>query len=236
MNVLFPIRKKFSDLIFSGEKDLEFRKSNIKVKPGELCFVYETKGGIPGGCGKVVGFFECNGVNEIPYYKVGTYAMLEHFVQRAINEPDVLKKYIDINEYEGYLDTIKRAMAIRFKSTDESYVLNFLCNQHAVEIMEKSREPLGMSGMMDLLKDYKQFSKLENLSIRLCDKCDEWLSNIGYYGDDDKSYWSYSISIKNPYRIEPIDITQISLSDNRMLKSAPQSFCYINIPDYRIRR
>ena len=39
MNILFPIRKKFSDLIFSGLKDLEFRKTKVKVEPGELCFI-----------------------------------------------------------------------------------------------------------------------------------------------------------------------------------------------------
>lgn len=235
MNILFPIRKKFSDLIFSGLKDLEFRKTKVKVEPGELCFIYETKGGNPGGCGKVVGFFECGGVEEIPYHKVGTYAMLQHFLDRAMKEPDVFKNLIDTRQYEPFYDVIARALSIRFESTDESYVLHLICDEKAIKIMEDTGRPLDTMDLYDLMKDWKRYENCRQLSSRLCDKCDEWLRSIGYYNDDDKSYWSHSISIKNPKLIEPIDINELSLYNGQRLKAAPQSFCYINVPNYKIR-
>lgn len=49
--ILISIKKDYSDLIFNGEKSVEYRKV-MPSKPVDRCFVYESR-----GSGKVIGFF-----------------------------------------------------------------------------------------------------------------------------------------------------------------------------------
>ena len=56
--VLISIRKKWNDLIKSGEKTVEARKTVPKLPLPYKCYIYEPKSG--GGSGKVIGHFICN--------------------------------------------------------------------------------------------------------------------------------------------------------------------------------
>ena len=59
-----------------------------------------------------------------------------------------------------------------------------------------------------------------------CNKCDDWLRNIGYYNESDEAFWKYKIYIKEAVKITPTLITEFSLLNGNKLKKAPQSFCY----------
>lgn len=49
ITIILPIKKCYSDLIFSGEKRFEFRRK-IPTEPVNTILVYESQ-----GCGKIVG-------------------------------------------------------------------------------------------------------------------------------------------------------------------------------------
>ena len=34
-----------------------------------------------------------------------------------------------------------------------------------------------------------------------CNKCDDWLRNIGYYNESDEAFWKYKIYIKEAVRV-----------------------------------
>lgn len=55
--VLLSIRPKWCELIASGKKTLEIRKTAPKLEPPFKCYIYETKG-------KVIGEFVCDGIEE----------------------------------------------------------------------------------------------------------------------------------------------------------------------------
>lgn len=42
MAKLFAIRKEYSDLMISKRKKVEFRRSDVKIRPGEKCFIYTS--------------------------------------------------------------------------------------------------------------------------------------------------------------------------------------------------
>lgn len=75
--VLISIRPKWCELIASGEKTLEIRKTRPKLKPPFNCYIYETKGKIERTRGEedgyryqegrsaVIGEFTCDQIEEI---------------------------------------------------------------------------------------------------------------------------------------------------------------------------
>jgi predicted transcriptional regulator len=45
MKIIFPIKKRFSDLIFSGKKIIEVRrKAPLYLTPGDTILIYESRG------------------------------------------------------------------------------------------------------------------------------------------------------------------------------------------------
>lgn len=79
MDVMFAIRKPYTDLIFNGKKNLEFRKTIPKhVAPGDMIYIYETKG--YHGAGKVIGTAIIASISEIVPYKIGTTYLLPLYV------------------------------------------------------------------------------------------------------------------------------------------------------------
>lgn len=56
IEIILPIRKEFSDKIFSGEKKFEFRK-NVPINPVSKIYVYESR-----GAGAIVGEFTVDSV------------------------------------------------------------------------------------------------------------------------------------------------------------------------------
>ena len=84
--IILPIKKVYSDKIFSVEKKYEYRKSLPKT-PVETVLVYESA-----GCGKIVGEFSVTGILDgdkiMVYRKTKAFAGIEY------------RDYI--NYFEGY--------------------------------------------------------------------------------------------------------------------------------------
>ena len=78
MNVLVPIYKKHTDLIFKGIKIFDF-KQNIpkKLHKGDKIYFYECKRNA--GRGMVVGEAVVNEMIQIPDVNTGTYVMLPYY-------------------------------------------------------------------------------------------------------------------------------------------------------------
>lgn len=73
--ILMSIKHKWCEMIFSGEKTIEVRKTAPKLKPPFKAYVYESIGQGE-GAGAVVGEFVCDKVEEnIPKY----HPMFEEF-------------------------------------------------------------------------------------------------------------------------------------------------------------
>lgn len=78
--VLISIRPKWCELIASGKKTIEVRKTRPKIDTPFRCYIYETRGYervgnenlnciIGGnGCGKVIGEFICDSISPLSFY------------------------------------------------------------------------------------------------------------------------------------------------------------------------
>ena len=75
-SVLISIQPKWCELIASGKKTVEVRKTRPKIETPFKCYIYETlgekiilsnvcKGAINRGCGKVIGEFVCDKIDRI---------------------------------------------------------------------------------------------------------------------------------------------------------------------------
>ena len=74
-SVLISIRPKWCELIASGEKTVEVRKTRPKTETPFKCYIYKTVDGrtnsvdvLENNLGKVIGAFVCDEVHELKYY------------------------------------------------------------------------------------------------------------------------------------------------------------------------
>ena len=99
-SILLSIKPKYVELIASGEKTIEVRKSAPKEVPFK-CYIYETKGQYVKfthgahtkygyGRGKVIGEFICDKVDEYPYdYCDGVDIDDDTILETAIDREDI---------------------------------------------------------------------------------------------------------------------------------------------------
>ena len=108
--VLLSTRAKYCELIASGKKIIEVRKTRPKIKPPFKCYIYCTKRfdkspGLDGYfqgkyCGKVIGEFICDNITrfDVPY------PAFRHEIDRT----DIIKKscmrYYDLHRYAYHDD------------------------------------------------------------------------------------------------------------------------------------
>lgn len=97
-SVLLSIHPKWCELIASGEKNVEFRKTRPKIEPPFKCYIYETKGKTDTpfmdedghldfhGRGQVIGEFVCDRIIAAGY---GSYSILSK-LRTWIHEWDLL--------------------------------------------------------------------------------------------------------------------------------------------------
>lgn len=213
MNVIYPIKKQYSDLIFNETKPYEFRNNIPKhLHVGDFVFVYETK---TTGCGKVVGYFEVAAISKIDrtLAKVGTYYYMD----------DYANLYCD-----NYIQSmIKKAKSIRVDGYNNAIVLSYLFQDEKLDYMLKNKKIPEYIFLPTNSIEYEKYNIAKEKEMKFCFDCDEWLTKIGYYNDYDESTWKYEIKIKNPTLFDfPIDITKFKLRDETFVKVPPQGFCY----------
>lgn len=108
-SVLISIRPEWVELIASGKKTIEVRKSRPKLEPPFKCYIYCTKGkdlwlaGVIGKReaaklnGKVVGEFICDSVD---YFGVPFPAYMHKMDQKILH--DSCLTYMDLHLYAGH--------------------------------------------------------------------------------------------------------------------------------------
>lgn len=93
--VMISIQPKWCELICSGKKTLEVRKTKPKLETPFKCYIYETKGNY--GSGKVIGEFVCDGIIVA---ERGCYSRLPQ-TKTMINSYDLLD-YADGEKLYGW--------------------------------------------------------------------------------------------------------------------------------------
>ena len=98
--ILFSIRGKFCDKIYSGEKKVEFRRKEIKLKKDEKCLIYTSY-----PVKEITGFFIVKKTESLPLNK-----LWEKTKKIAGGEKkDFLKYYIGKKEgFAIYFKDVKR--------------------------------------------------------------------------------------------------------------------------------
>lgn len=109
-SVLISIQPKWCELIASGEKTLEVRKTKPKMKTPFKCYIYCTKTFYRKGdgyfqgkyCGKVMGEFVCRGILPISvkYSDINSRIALRKFPFTCLTDRDIID-YIG-NGKQGY--------------------------------------------------------------------------------------------------------------------------------------
>lgn len=217
MNIIYPIKKQYARLIFDKTKPFEFRNhipKNLNI--GDIVFVYETK---TSGCGKVIGYFEVANIKKINYKctRVGTYLYMDTYA----------KMFCD-KEVSSMIEKAKR---LKIENYYDSFVLSYLFQDEALDYIEKNKqippEQENIFFYWNASKEEKEkYDIARQKSREFCDNCDEWLTNIGFYQNDEAS-WKYEIAIKNATLFkEPIAIQSFLDQKDLFIKVAPQSFCY----------
>lgn len=210
INALFSIHKQYSDLIFNGDKILEFRNKKTKLSKDSKVYVYGTKSS---GCGKVVGYFVVKDIIELQHNKVGTYNMLPFYVNNYGSEDEK--------------NAVLSMMEVHFNSHDDSLALSYLFNDDIIELCKHTHEPVD-SWQMWTSRSYKIREANQKKGEALINKCDNWLKKIGYYNEYDESNWKYAIEISEAILFSnPLDIKEFSLLNGKQLDKAPQSYCYV---------
>lgn len=210
MNAIFSIDKTYSDLIFTGEKDIEFRKIKTNLSSGDKVYVYETK---KNGCGKVVGYFIIDYIWQIPRHKVATYNFIYHYA-RKFSDKETLKM-------------IKKAMDIELIEYDNCLILDYLFDDEALNFMLCYGKPYDFeTRMMKIFADTKKYEDMRQKASVFVNEVDSYLYKIGAY-QNDEFYWKYAYFIKSFTKFDtPLDITSFKNLENKEISKAPQSFCY----------
>ena len=109
-SVLLSIQPEWCELIASGKKTIEVRKTRPKIETPFKCYIYETKGNksklssifeseVSGG--KVIGEFICDKIDKIDVvdYELITYIQVNQKADMFI----VQETCLEINELQNYL-------------------------------------------------------------------------------------------------------------------------------------
>lgn len=117
-SVLLSIKPKWCQLIASGKKTIEVRKTKPKIKTPFKCYIYETKGKteiptfideegheIYDGRGQVIGEFVCDEIKEVrvvsDYYSF--YLQVNGKTDKTINENIIKDSCLTISKLYDYL-------------------------------------------------------------------------------------------------------------------------------------
>lgn len=208
MNAIFSIEKKYSDLILSGYKNIEFRNVLVKLEKDDKVYIYETK---KNGCGMIVGYFIVDKIEEIKKNKIGTYNFMVDYAKKFSNKE--------------IIEHIEKASKINLKNHYNCYVLSWLFNEKIIDYMLLTGDVVNIKETLEGGK-FEDNNEFKQKREKFCDDCDDWLKNIGYYNDFDEAYWKYKIYIKKAIKITPMPITEFHLLNGKKINRAPQSFCY----------
>lgn len=131
-SVLLSIQPKWCELIVSGKKNIEIRKTRPKIKTPFKCYIYETKGKTDApfidedghidfhGRGQIIGEFICD---EIISIKPFCFENVEEFEkQTCLNSAEVVKYLNGFYGYAWHISNLK--IYDKLKELTEFYTLD----------------------------------------------------------------------------------------------------------------
>ena len=211
-SVLISIRPKWCDLIASGEKTIEVRKTRPKIETPFKCYIYctgvksmnlrdyvvahqATGGAVDDWSGKVIGEFVCDNVFLLrPYTYDGGSADLE---QRKL-----------IQTFEGSSND-NEILSATCLSQDEIFdyigVGNYGYGWHISDLK-----------IYDKPKELSEFTAADKKAIRQCKNREQ-----SYYAFTDTGY------IKNGFYCREKDDWCFGGCKRKALTRPPQSWCYV---------
>lgn len=110
-SVMLSIKPKYCDLIASGQKTIEIRKTRPKVETPFKCYIYECIGKKLHndyfdyeGCGKVIGEFVCDHITEYPYeiFNDGEHIMPFGDLEKTCLDGIEIYDYLGIEDGYGW--------------------------------------------------------------------------------------------------------------------------------------
>lgn len=110
--VLLSIRPNWCQLIMSGKKTVEVRKTNPNLKVPFKCYIYETKAEFVGsdgyrqlGRGKIIGEFVCDAIDKFKVFENGSV--------QYWNAANLEKSCLSYDEIAEYIGKEKYGYALR---------------------------------------------------------------------------------------------------------------------------
>ena len=106
-SAMLSIKPQYCELIASGKKTIELRKSRPKIETPFKCYIYECNWKNnsfyaykhKGKLGKVIGEFVCKNISVYPYFDDG-YSVSYGYV--TITDKTLKKMCLDLHEIEDY--------------------------------------------------------------------------------------------------------------------------------------
>lgn len=197
-NIIMPIRRPWTDLMFAGGKPFEFRNNPGKHwAPGSVIYVYESKAN--GGAGKVIGSVTIAEIIRFPKKFIGPPRPLLRYWAENVRCDSELCRLLDIlGDYElpGYY----QGTVLRYLSSGEEILR---------EVMAQGKwVPLDSSTDADSKADPQ------------C-QCEDWLTRIGLISPYGKYAYTHAIQLTDIHRYA----TPQALSEFGLAR-APQSWAY----------
>lgn len=205
MDLLFSFNDRLTKEIVTNRKFLFFGNNfSENMKNCDKIYICNNN--------KIIGESRIKAINIIPRVKVGTYNFILYYVRDVLKDKDLTEE-------------VERVLNFDLPGYCPSYKLSFIFNFFRLENFDE------YGGPMDLLKlnraEWLQWSKNYDKANKLCEECDDWLTDIGYYQDGESFYRKYiEISDLVLYNV-PIDINNFKNKKNEKIIKAPRSWCYV---------
>ena len=219
--IMYSLHKPWCDMIFSGEKTIEFRTKLPKnLTKGTKIYFYETKR--QGGCGQVVG--ECIVTDIIPVLSkdgkwptYGCYPFIEYYFKNIIGD----------FELASHIENVKEEFDGKFENYKHGYIIHYMMSEENLENIKKTGRPIDTWKLFDMSLVHKILADID-MANEFIEMCDDWLMNIGYYNDMCESYYKWGIALGEVIRYErPVPVAHFVNKNGDCLKNGPQSFCYV---------
>ena len=207
-SVLISIQPKWCELIASGKKTLEIRKTRPKLETPFKCYIYCTKDTI-GICGngKVIGEFTCDSISEYEAeFHKGNYFYQN--IREIFRDPDNLDddfrdfSILTANDYDAPNDCdFCRSSGLSFDNV-KTYLGEEFCGTF-------------YGWHISALKIYDTPKELNKLYAKCDNACEDCV------------YWKYIRVNSEEFDME----CSSSIYGCRPIKRPPQSWCYVESED-----
>lgn len=162
--------------------------------------------------GKIVGEFKIKDIVNIPKSKAGAYPFLLYYAENILKDKESVK-------------AIEKIYDIRLNNYNDSLKLYYIFNPEALEMINKTNKSVDFSSMTR--EEYFKYKEKEEKSMKIWEDCDNWLRSIGFYNENDESFYKNYIEIHDYVKYKkPFELSEFKNQKGEVIKKAPQSWCY----------